>query len=89
MWRRRGRLQQRVENMSELRIAKDLLRKATLYAEQHAINRVAPISGDSTNASQNKSSTALRVIKLQVCGLQLGVSSNRSVQLVPYSVRQH
>lgn len=79
--------------MAELRIAKGLLRKCTLYAEQHAIDRVAPISeatpvGASKIASQDDCSTALRVIKLQVCGLQLGVSSSRSVQLVLYLVHQ-
>ena len=76
--------------MAELRIAKGLLRKCTLYAEQHAIDRVAPISEarGSKIASQDDCSTALRVIKLQVCGLQLGVSSSRSVQLVLYLVHQ-
>ena len=78
--------------MADLQIAKALLRKVTLYAEQHAIDRVAPISearlmGDSTNASQSDFSTVLRIIKLQVCGLQRGVSSSRSVSLVPSPVQ--
>ena len=79
--------------MAELRIAKTLLHKVTLYAEQHAINRVAPNSeatqvGGSTKASRDDSSPALRIIKLQVCGLQLGVSSSRSSLMVLYPVHQ-
>ena len=58
----------------ESRVAKAFIRKVALYAEQHAIDRAASTGevtqvGDSTNAIQDSSTTALRIIKLQVCGL--------------------
>lgn len=66
--------------MGELRIAKAFIRKVTLYAEQHAVDRVATTSeatglGPSTiSASQDVSSTALCIVKLQVRDLQPDVA---------------
>lgn len=77
--------------MVDSRVAKAFIRKVALYAEQHTINRAAPTCevkqvGDSTNASQDSCITTLRIIKLQVCGLQLGMSSGGSTSV--YLVHQ-
>ena len=73
-------LQDSLQKMGELRIAKAFIRKVAVYAEEHAIELAAPTSeatgvGDSNvGFSQDVTPTALRIVKLQVHGVQLVVS---------------
>lgn len=58
--------------MAELRLAKAFMRRVAVYAEEHAIDLAAPrsdaidVRDSSMGIRQDGTSTALRIVKLQV-----------------------
>lgn len=70
--------------MAELRVAKAFIRRVAVYAEEHAIDLAAPSSealgvrDSNKGVSQDGTSTALRIIKLQVLDLRPSVTHSYS-----------